>query len=420
MDALHGPATLEAHLARYGPLPLGEGARARTSDRLLAEIERSGLTGRGGAGFPTARKLASARSTDHPTLIVNAMEGEPASAKDRLLVGAAPHLVLDGAALVAAALGARRTVVCVADHAPEMARSLARARKERTGHGVPACDAEVRTLPGRYIAGEESALASAVAGGRGVPRFRPDKSVPLSVGRHAAIVHNAETLANVALIARYGADWFRELGAAEAPGTCLVTVSGGVECPGVVEVATGTPVSEIIGLARLSGPPGAVLVGGNSGTRLAAEDLGVAFAPVELHRLGASMGAGVLVVLPAGQCGVKETARLAHFMAAQSAGQCGPCLFGLPAIAADIATIADGSAGPAVLERLLVRCGAVAGRGACRHPDGVVRLVRSALGVFSADVSSHVRGHACTGRAASSVLMAPPGLVERSAGTTGR
>jgi NADH:ubiquinone oxidoreductase subunit F (NADH-binding) len=409
-DALHGPPTLEAHLRRYGPLSLGGGPGAQGRDRLLAEIERSGLTGRGGAGFPTARKLASARAADRPALIVNAMEGEPASAKDRLLVGTTPHLVLDGADVVATVLGAQRTVLCVADSAPEMARSLVRAQQERTGRGR-AGDAEVRTLSGRYVAGEESALASAVAGGPGVPRFRPDKSVPLSVGRHAAVVHNAETLAHVALIARYGADWFREVGAAEAPGTCLVTISGGVECPGVVEVATGAPVSEIIGLARLSSPPQAVLVGGYGGTWLAGEDLGVPFAPGELSRLGASMGAGVLVVLPGGTCGIQETALVARFMAGQSAGQCGPCLFGLPAIADDLAAIADGTAAPEVLDRLLVRCGAVAGRGACRHPDGVVRLVRSALEVFSADVASHVHGHPCRGRAAPSGLMAQSGLM---------
>ncbi len=232
----------------------------------------------------------------------------------------------------------------------------------------------------------------------------------MSVGRHAAVVHNAETLAHVALIARYGADWFREVGAAEAPGTCLVTISGGVECPGVVEVATGSPVSEIIGLARLSGPPQAVLVGGYGGTWLAAEDLTVPFAPAGLGRLGASMGAGVLVVLPAGTCGIQETARVARFMSGQSAGQCGPCLFGLPAIADDLATIADGTAGPAVLDRLLVRCSSVAGRGACRHPDGVVRLVRSALEVFSSDVASHVRGHPCRGRDAERAHGAAPAL----------
>ena len=132
---------------------------------MLAEIERSGLTGRGGAGFPTAQKLRLARSASHPTLIVNAMEGEPASAKDRFLVGTAPHLVLDGADLVATALGAARTVLCVADNSPEMAVSLDRALEERRGVRGQAPGAEILRLPGRYVSGEESALASMVGGG---------------------------------------------------------------------------------------------------------------------------------------------------------------------------------------------------------------------------------------------------------------
>jgi NADH:ubiquinone oxidoreductase subunit F (NADH-binding) len=412
-DAGHRPPTMQAHLRRYGALPVGGASGAGRSDRLLAEIERSGLTGRGGGGFPTARKLWLARSTHRSTLIVNAMEGEPASAKDHFLVATAPHLVLDGAELVAAALGAARTVVCTADHAPEMARSLARAQEERGGGRGGARGAEIRQLPGRYVGGEESALASAVAGGPGVPRFRPDKSAPLSAGRHAAIVHNVETLANVALIARYGAAWFREVGAPEAPGTCLVTISGGVERPGVVEVATGAPVSEIIELARPSAPVQAVLVGGYGGSWLSGGDLATPFAPAELRRVGASMGAGVLVVLAAGSCGIKETERIARFMAAQSAGQCGPCLFGLPAIAADLGTIADGTGAPAVFDRLLARCGAVTGGGGCGVPDGVVRLVRSALEVFSADISRHVHGAPCAGHGAPSVLVPAPSSPRR-------
>ncbi len=407
-DAGLSPPTLEAHLHRYGPLPGPGTSGAAYGERLLAEVERSGLTGRGGGGFPTGRKLWLARSAHRPVLIVNAMEGEPASAKDQFLVSTAPHLVLDGADLVASALGAARTVVCVADQAPGTARALARALGERRGYGGPAPRAEIRLFPGRYVGGEESALASAVGGGPGLPRWRPDKSVPLSTGGRPAIIHNAETLAHVALIARYGADWFRQVGVPEAPGTCLVTISGGVECPGVMEVATGAPISEIIGRARLSAPAQAVLVGGYGGLWLAAEDLGTPFAPAELRRVGASMGAGVLVVLPAGSCGIKETERIARYMAGQSAGQCGPCLFGLPALAADLGTIADGAAEPPVLDRLRVRCGVVSGRGACRHPDGVVRLVSSALEVFAADVSRHVQGAPCAGWAAPSVVGAPP------------
>jgi NADH:ubiquinone oxidoreductase subunit F (NADH-binding) len=397
-------ATLDAHLRRHGELPIPQRYSPDWADRLLVEIERSGLTGRGGAGFPTFKKLRLAQSGPQPILVVNIMEGEPASDKDRFLVAFAPHLILDGADLVTRALNARRTVICVPNDAPELSQPLARALAERRAPPLTAAATEVRALPGRYIAGEESALAAAVAGGTGIPRYRPDKSVPLSIGHRGALVHNAETLANVALIARYGAEWFAEVGSADAPGTCLVTIGGGVERPGVVEVATGTPVRDILALARPAATVQAVLVGGYGGTWLSGDNMGVPYAPGELRSLGASMGAGVLIALPAAACGIRETERIARFMAAESAGQCGPCLFGLPAIADDLRTVANGEADLEVRRRLAARCATVAGRGACHHPDGVVRLVRSALEVFSPDVAGHIRGVPCAGSTRPSVL----------------
>ena len=215
------------------------------------------------------------------------------------------------------------------------------------------------------------------------------------MGRKVAVVHNVETLAQVALIGRHGADWFREVGTAEAPGTCLVTVSGAVEKPGVVEVATGTAIDEIIGLAGPRRPVQAVLVGGYGGSWLSGEELGTPYGPDGLRAVGGSMGAGVLVVLPVEACGIRETERIARFMAAESAGQCGPCLFGLPALADDLRALAQGEGGRPLFERLLGHCQAVDGRGACRHPDGVVRLVRSALRVFAGDVAGHLQGCPC-------------------------
>jgi NADH:ubiquinone oxidoreductase subunit F (NADH-binding) len=262
-------------------------------------------------------------------------------------------------------------------------------------------------LAEHYVGGEESALVAAVSGRPGVPAFRPDKSVPLTVGRRPALVHNTETVAHIGLIARYGAAWFRHLGPPEAPGTCLVTVSGAVRRPGVVEVEVGSPVSDIISGAEPWGGAQAVLVGGYGGSWVAGEATDVAYSPAGLRSVGAAMGAGILAVLPPGACGLREAQRVAQYMAGQSAGQCGPCLFGLPAIAADLALIVDGHGDRPVLDRLLLRCGAVAGRGACRHPDGAVRQVRTALEVFGADLRAHVRGQPCAGAHAAPWLPVP-------------
>jgi NADH:ubiquinone oxidoreductase subunit F (NADH-binding) len=217
----------------------------------------------------------------------------------------------------------------------------------------------------------------------------------LTLARRPAIVHNVETLANLALIARHGSVWFRRLGVSAAPGTRLVTISGSVQRPGVVEVVTGTAIAEILELARPLGPLQAVLVGGYGGSWIPRSDISTPYAPQELHEIGASMGAGVLVALGTSSCGIAETARIACFMATESAGQCGPCLFGLPAIAEDLQTIVHGEGDRRTLDRLLSRCGFIAGRGACRLPDGVVRLVQSALRVFSADLEAHLGGLGC-------------------------
>ena len=245
--------------------------------------------------------------------------------------------------------------------------------------------------PDRFIAGEESALARWVESGTSLPSFRPDKGAGLRIGRRSALVHNAETLAHVAMIARTGPEEFRAHGTLEDPGTSLVTVSGAVEQPGVVEVDRGTPLIELAKRALPSGPPQALLVGGYGGAWVSPAHFTTPFASLPLRAIGATPGAGIVMVLGERACGLMESARIAHYLAGQSAGQCGPCVYGLPAVADDLMRLARGRADPGLLARLHRRLGEVDGRGACRHPDGAVHLVRSALHVFAADLDAHAR-----------------------------
>jgi NADH:ubiquinone oxidoreductase subunit F (NADH-binding) len=301
-------ADLASHLAHHGPLPMPVRGDRSWARRFTAEVGASGLTGRGGAAFPSAVKLDSLVDGGGPaTLIVNAMEGEPASAKDTVLLACAPHLVLDGAELAATASGASRIVVCVASDRPEGARAIARAVQERGTGALSPIPVAVAHPPGRYVGGEESALVRWLDGGPAAPTFRPDKTVPLVLGRRPALVHNAETLAHVALIARHGAEWFRSKGTAEAPGTCLVTVSGGVERPGVYEVPMGTSLRELVGNTGPGGEVAAVLVGGFGGAWVGPAALDTPYAPLPLAHMGAAVGPGVLVVLPRAACGIAET-----------------------------------------------------------------------------------------------------------------
>jgi NADH:ubiquinone oxidoreductase subunit F (NADH-binding) len=368
---------------------------------------QSGLTGRGGAGFPSVRKWDAIRRVGRPPLLaVNAMEGEPASAKDRVLLNRAPHLVLDGAALAAGLVGAREIVICLPAHdnrtASVVAAALAERRTDTTSPHV-----ELRRPPGGYVTGEESALVHWLADGLARPTFRPDKSHPLVIGRRPVLVHNAETLAQLALIVRHGPDWFRGQGTEESPGSTLVTISGLTTSSVVLEVELGTPMRDILACCGLEEDPRALLLGGYGGAWLDGSQVDLSYAHGPLTAAGATLGVGVLVVLPARSCGVAETARLVRYMAGQSAGQCGPCVFGLPVLADDLEQLAMGRAGPMALERVARRSATIEGRGACRHPDGVVRLVRSALTIFRSDVRAHASGRPCAHHNQPSVLCLP-------------
>jgi NADH:ubiquinone oxidoreductase subunit F (NADH-binding) len=409
-----GPAGLDRHHAVHGKLEVPTGNDPSWRARTAAMVEDSGLFGRGGGAFPAARKWSAAGRSRRPgALVVNAMEGEPASAKDHLLLSRAPHLVLDGADVVAAVLLTAQIVVCIPDGADGPARVIADALAERRRAGLVRRRVSIERPPGRYVAGEESALAAWLDRRVALPAFRPDKSGPLGSRRRPLLVHNVETLAHMALIARYGAGWFRRAGTPDASGTALVTVSGAVRSPGVVEVELGTPVGQIVAHAGIDQEVAAVLVGGYGGAWVPADALDVPYTPVALERFGVRAGVGVLVVLPTASCGIAETARLVGYLAGESAGQCGPCVFGLPALAEDMALLTQGRPDPRVGPRLERRVSEIAGRGGCRHPDGAVRLVRSALSTFAEDLRCHGQGRPCRGVDQPSVFTIPPAPLPR-------
>lgn len=379
-----GLETFAEHRHRYGALPVA-------GPELISEVARSGLTGRGGAAFPTARKLAAvAAGRRTPVVVANGTEGEPASAKDKVLLARSPHLVLDGAVLAAAMVGARRVVVVVHYAVRDIVDAAVAERADPLR-------IEVVTAADRFVAGEASAVVRWIARGVAIPTAKPPR-----LAERGLLVQNVETLAHLALIVRYGASWFRAAGTAAEPGTMLVTLAGAVAEPCVREVAIGTPLEQVIALAGgPSAPLQALLLGGYSGTwAAAATALQLPFSTAGLAPVGGDVGAGLIAALPENACGIGETARVVRYLADESAGQCGPCVFGLDAIAAEMAR--PGQCDPGTLCRWLDQ---VEGRGACAHPDGVARLVRSALGVFDAELRRHARG-SCP-RSARAVLPVP-------------
>lgn len=388
-------ADLREHHRRYGPVPVPAFPGRVGQQRLINLVERSGLRGRGGAGFPTGTKLASvAAGRRRPVVVGNGCEGEPASHKDHVLIAMAPHLVLDGAVLAAHAVGADEATLCV--HAGDASGDHLRAALANRDDPITVRVVEV---PGRYVASEESALVNFLNTGDPRPTAKPPRPFERGVRGRPTLVDNVETLAHLALIARYGPEWFRRQGSAESPGTTLVTVSGGVHHPGVYEVALGTPIGRILDLAGGAGEElQAVLVGGYGGSWLPLP--AAARVPLDhagLRAAGAGLGVATVLALPARACGLAETARVLRYLAGETASQCGPCMFGLPAISSDLAAVVSGGAGRrgATLDRLSGRLEVVAGRGACGHPDGAVRLAASALRVFGDDLRRHLAGRPC-------------------------
>jgi NADH:ubiquinone oxidoreductase subunit F (NADH-binding) len=396
-----GPASLAAHLARYGPPP-SHGAGRRRREALIDEVGSAGLTGRGGAGFPTARKLAAVAAGHNPVVVANGTEGEPASAKDKVLLARSPHLVLDGAVLAAEMVGAGQAVIVVHHSVREVVDD---AVAERLRARFDRVRIKVIAAADRFVGGEASAVVHWIEHGIPAPTATPPRLSERGLGAAPTLVQNVETLAHLALIARYGASWFRSVGTPQEAGSMLVTILGAVREPGVHEIAIGTQIGKVLSLAGgPSAPTQALLVGGYFGTWVsAARAASLPFSSAGLADLGAGVGAGLLAALPDAACGLRETARVMRYLADESAGQCGPCLFGLDAVAGQVQRIADGRTSDlGMLRRWL---GQVDGRGACSHPDGAVRLVRSALDLFGPELEQHAQGWCC---GTSSVLPVPP------------
>jgi NADH:ubiquinone oxidoreductase subunit F (NADH-binding) len=401
LDPWAGPTGLADHLDRYGRLgPIGAAGQRQA---LVEEVGRAGLRGRGGAGFPTARKLAAVAAGRRAVVVANGTEGEPASAKDKVLLAKSPHLVLDGAVAAAEIVGADRAVVVVHHSVREIVDDAA---AERRRAGTDGIRVEVMTGADRFVGGEASALVHWVERGVPTPTRTPPRPSDEGLGGRPTLVQNVETLAHLGLIARYGADWFRAVGTPDQPGSMLVTVLGAVQRPHVDEVPIGVPVRQVLDLAGgADAPVQALLVGGYFGTWVPAHAVDLTFSAAGLAPVGTGVGAGLVAVLPEDACGLVETARVVRYLADESAGQCGPCVFGLDAIAGELQRLAEGRTSD--LHTLHRWLGQVDGRGACSLPSGVVGLIRSSLTVFEPELARHARGWCC-GTRDDAVLPVPP------------
>ncbi|MDK1473319.1 NADH-ubiquinone oxidoreductase-F iron-sulfur binding region domain-containing protein [Streptomyces sp. 549] len=375
------------HLTVHGSLPE---LRANEVVELAENID---LRGRGGAGFPFARKMqavikSAGKRDGRCTVVVNASEGEPSCLKDTALLLHVPHLVLDGAALAARALGAEDVWLGVTRD--DVERSVRDAIAER-GRTMPRLN--VARLPERFVTGEGSALINGIAQAPALPNGRRIRSSDSGLGGLPTLLSNTETWAQLGVAARLGALEFRSVGLPTEPGTIMLTVSGG-SGPRVVETPSGVPLTYILQVCGDT-PGQGVLVGGYHGGWLSPQAAwNTVISRESMKANGGSLGAGAVMPLPETTCPVGETILVARWMADETAGQCGPCFMGLPGLADDLERASKGG-GEAALTAIRDRMDAVTGRGACSHPDGTSRFVASAMNAFTEHFALHARSGDC-------------------------
>ena len=357
----------------------------RVGSEIIDAIERSRLVGRGGAGFPVATKwrAVAQRSHGNAVIVVNGAEGEPQSKKDRVLMSERPHLVLDGAFIAARALRARHLILYIGERHDAARSAMLRAlsaRPEPERGRVTASSA-----PARYVAGAEAAAVHFLNEGIATPTNVPPYPFERGVGGAPTLVQNVETLAHVALLARTG----------HTPQTALVTLAGAVKRPGVLEVEPHTTIGDaVLRGGGATEAPRAILVGGYFGSWVEPEQAwNLELNPDSLRRNGLGLGCGVIGLLPASRCPVCETAGIMRYLAGESSAQCGPCFFGLRALADACTRVAERGSNPEDLKRLQRWAIDVRGRGACRHPDGAVMFLSSSLQVFGQEFASHRSHH---------------------------
>ena len=394
------------------------GARAVDPEVVIAEIEASGLRGRGGAGFSTGAKwrtVASfASSVLNTSMVVNAAEGEPGTFKDRAILDANPYAVIEGALIAATVVGARDVTFATKRRFGEAVSRLrsALAEVERAGW---ADDIAMRVVegPDEYLYGEETALIEVLDGRAPLPRIAPpwrrgvvevvadDDDVSSGSGLAAdvematptddnetppVLINNVETLANVPAIVAKGAAWFREVGTAESPGTIVCTITGAVQRPAVVEAPMGTPLRTVLDEVGGGARTGRLIVGvlmGVSNAVITADELDLPISYESMRSRGSGLGSASFIVIDDADDLVAVAAGASRFLAIESCGQCTRCKLDGLDIAGSLATIASGEGDDHDLQTIEKRLGTITEGARCSLATQHQLVVGSILDQFN-------------------------------------
>jgi NADH-quinone oxidoreductase subunit F len=387
-----------------------ESALEMTPADVVQEVTKSGLRGRGGAGFPTGKKweFAAAAEGSPKYLICNADEGEPGTFKDRVLLEKNPHLLIEGMAIASHALDAKYGYIYLRREYPRAREILDRAIEQACEHGVvgdPILGTDrsfqlaVFQGAGAYICGEETALIESLEGKRGQPRNKPPFPVTSGLWGKPTIVNNVETLCNIPYVIEIGGDAYAKTGPPASPGPKLFAISGHVNRPGVYELPMGTNLKELIydhaggmrGGRRLK----AVIPGGLSTPVMPAEATDCPLDFESLHEAGSLLGSGAVIVMDETVCMVKVTHRALRFFVHESCGKCVPCREGTGWLEKILARIESGTGTMDDLELLEDIAAGIRGKTFCPLGDSAADVVSAMIKHFRHEFVEHIASGGC-------------------------
>ena len=404
------PESLDDYLRNRGYEALAKVLDGGDPDAVIKEIEKSGLRGRGGGGYPTGLKWAAALNNDDPVryIICNADEGDPGAFMDRSTLEGDPFSVIEGMAIGAYAIRAVKGFIYLrAEYPLAIKRCRTAIEKAREagllGNGILGSgfdfDIEIRLGAGAYVCGEETALIRSIEGQRGQPVIRPPYPTESGLWGHPTVINNVETFANVPVIIMYGADWFSRIGTKGSKGTKVFALAGKVNNTGLVEVPMGTTIRDIV-YDIGGGIPGgralkAVQTGGPSGGCIPADSLDLLVDYESLNAAGSIMGSGGMIVLDDQDCMVATAKYFLEFTKSESCGKCVPCREGTVRMLEILQRITDGEGAPGDLEKLerlgnLIKKTSLCGLGQ-NAPNPVLSMMHS----FRDEFNAHIEQKRC-------------------------
>ena len=404
------PASLDDYLALGGYRALRKALTEMSPDDVIDAIDRSGLRGRGGGGFPTGRKWRICHEVDNPVkfIICNGDEGDPGAFMDRAVMEGDPHAVLEGMIIGGYAIGARKGIIYVRHEYPlavtRLQAAIGQARESgllgknilRSGFDF---DIKIVRGAGAFVCGEETALIASIEGFIGEPTPRPPYPAQSGLFGQPTVINNVETWANVPEIINLGAPWYAAIGTENSKGTKVFSLVGAVNQTGLVEVPMGTTLRQIVydlgGGIRGGGEFKAVQTGGPSGGCIPAEFLDLPVDYDSLQSVGSIMGSGGMIVMDTTSCMVDVARYFISFLHQESCGKCTPCREGLKHLLALLDDIIHGRGEEEHLALMEELCAAMASASICGLGQSAANPVRSTMKYFRDEYLAHIRDKKC-------------------------